>query len=279
MGLKYKEKIPPFSAQQIEAISKILADTDQGLTGSQIGHILKQCSIPDLTPEMTKWKRLSNAIVEFQNEHQIGNHLIVFITRALDPTSYTSNQELFQWRKDQLNVVLAFCGFAVGDDGKVRYVSKATTLDEALERAKRMETQLKQRNVHADVLKFAKAEIVAENYFHAVFEAMKSIASKIRALSGLAGDGAPLVDAAFNLGKNNSPILAINSLSTETELGEQRGFANLLKGLYGVIRNPLAHNPKIEWDMSEQDALDILTTISLVHRKIDNAKVTNRSPE
>ncbi len=23
---------------------------------------------------------------------------------------------------------------------------------------------------------------------------------------------------------------------------------NLLKGLYGTIRNPLAHDPKVEWD-------------------------------
>ncbi len=276
MGLKYKEKILPFSAQQIEAISKVLADTDRGLTGSQLGHILKQCFIPDPTPEMTKWKRLYNAFVEFQNKHEVGNHIIVFISRAMDPASYASNRELFLWRKDQLNIVLAFSGYSVGDDGKVRYASKVTTLDEALERAKRMESQLKQRNVHADVLKFCKAEIVAENYFHAVFEAMKSITSKIRTLSGLTGDGAQLVDEAFSLGKNNSPVLAINSLVTETEQGEHRGFVNLLKGLYGVIRNPLAHNPKIEWNMSEQDALDILTTISLVHRKLDNTKVLKR---
>ncbi len=273
MAIKYKEKIPPFSAQQIEAIAKILADTDRGLTGSQIGYILKQCCIPDPEPEMTKWKRLFNAFVEFQNAHEIGNHIIVFITRAMDPASYTAKAELFRWRKEQLNVVLSFCGYSVGDDGKVRYVSRVSTLDEALERAKRLESQLRQRNVHSDILKFCNAEIVAENYFHAVFEAMKSITSKIRTFSGLTGDGAQLVEDAFSFSKSGSPILAINSLTTETELGEQRGFINLLKGLYGVIRNPLAHNPKIEWDMTEQDALDILTTISLVHRKLDNTRI------
>lgn len=271
MALSYKEKISPFSAQQIEAIARILGDTDRGLKGSQIGYILQQCTIPDPTPEMTKWKRLFNAFIEFQNLHGVGNHIIVLITRVMAPTSYIADRELFQWRKEQLNVVLSFCGYSVGDDGKVRRVSKATTLDEAFERAKRMESQLRQRNVHNDVLKFCNAAIVAENYFHAVFEAMKSITAKIRNLSGLSDDGAQLVDAAFGLGKSGSPILSINSLATETELGEQKGFVNLLKGLYGVIRNPLAHNPKIEWDMTEQDALDILTTISLVHRKLDSA--------
>jgi len=62
-------------------------------------------------------------------------------------------------------------------------------------------------------------------------------------------------------------LLAINPLVTEK--GEQRGFANLLFGFFGTIRNPLAHNPKIEWDMCEQDALDILTMLSLIHRKLN----------
>jgi uncharacterized protein (TIGR02391 family) len=99
---------------------------------------------------------------------------------------------------------------------------------------------------------------------------MKSITSKIRNLSGLATDGADLVHEAFGL-KYGAPILAINRLDTDTFRGEQRGFVSLLKGLYGTIRNPLAHDPKIDWDMNEQDALDILTMISLVHRKLDKA--------
>jgi hypothetical protein len=44
---------------------------------------------------------------------------------------------------------------------------------------------------------------------------------------------------------------------------------NLLIDLFGTIRNPLVHNPKIECYMSEQDALDTLTTASLIHRKLD----------
>lgn len=43
----------------------------------------------------------------------------------------------------------------------------------------------------------------------------------------------------------------------------QKGFANLLIGLFGAVRNPLAHAPKTNWPMSEQDALDILTLVSL----------------
>ncbi len=116
---------------------------------------------------------------------------------------------------------------SVGEDGKVRWVQRVTGLDDVLRRASRLHAALVSRGVHADVLEFCKVELLQENYFHAVFEAMKSIAAKIRRTSGLTTDGAELVNQAFALGKDCTPILAINSLKTETDRSEQRGFANL----------------------------------------------------
>ena len=141
-------------------------------------------------------------------------------------------------------------------------------------RAARLETILEQRKVHPKVLEHCRAEILQNNYFHAVLEAMKSITVRIRGLSGLDGDGAQLVDAAFGGG---SPRLRINAFDAKSLQGEQRGFVSLLKGLYGMVRNPVAHEARIEWEMSEQDAVDVLTTISLVQRKLDNAKTGESS--
>lgn len=265
------QHVPSFDAQHLTSIAKILADTGDGLTGTQIGTLLRDCKIPDVSPDLTKWKRLFNAFAEFQNARGFGNHVIVFINRAMNPVQYTADPSAFARRRDQLNAVLAFSGVSIGDDGRARWESAASNLDEALARANRLHAALVSRGVHPDVLKYCRAELLAENYFHAVFEAMKSIAAKIRSLSGLTSDGAALVTEAFALGQTGRPILAINSLSTETDRGEQRGFVNLLNGLFGTIRNPAAHNPKIEWPMPEQDALDILTVASLVHRKLDRA--------
>jgi uncharacterized protein (TIGR02391 family) len=265
------ERIAPFDSQQLTAIAKILADTNRGLTGSELEHLLSECRIPDVNPDMTKWKRLFNALAGIQNAKQVGNHVVMVINRIMNPVQYTGRPEIFAARRDELNTVLAFCGMTIAEDGRVHRATVATNLQDAMQRASRLHSALVIRKVHEDVLRFCKAEFLEENYFHAVFEAMKSIASKIRDSSGLTSDGADLVQEAFALGKDVSPILAINNLATETDKGEQRGFVNLLMGLFGTIRNPLAHNPKIEWDMSEQDALDILTTASLVHRKLDQA--------
>ena len=61
--------------------------------------------------------------------------------------------ELFGFvsRQSQLNSALAFCGMAVGNDGKVRRTRKAVDLDDALARADRLHAALKSRRVHEDV--------------------------------------------------------------------------------------------------------------------------------
>ena len=67
------------------------------------------------------------------------------------------------------------------------------------------------------------------------------------------------------------PHLALNSLQSESEKSEQKGFVNILKGLFGTFRNTTAHAPKIVWKIEEQDALDILSMVSLIHRRLDNS--------
>jgi uncharacterized protein (TIGR02391 family) len=261
------ERINPFSSQHLEAVCKVLADTDRGLTGTQIERLLQEIKVPDVSPGMTKWKRLFNALSGAQNKHQLGNHLIMFINRAMNPVSYARDKVAFDWRRDELNVVLSFSGFYVREDGRVGHSNKETTLKGARARAGRLRSSLEDRNVHQEVLKYCRAELVEENYFHAVLEATKGVAERIREMSGFVSDGAELVNVAFSV---KNPVLALNPLRTETEKSEQKGFSNLLIGLFGAIRNPTAHAPKITWPMSEQDALDVLTLASFVHRKLDN---------
>ena len=244
----------------------MLADTERGLTGPQIEHLLQDCRLEDVSQEMTKWKRLFNSLAKAQNTHQVGNHLIMFINRALNPVSYARDKEKFAWRRSELNVVLSFSGFSVREDGKVVRTKAETTLKAARARAGALRATLEDRGSHPEILKYCRAELVDENYFHAVLEAIKGVAERIRILSGLTTDGAELVNTAFSV---KTPILAINTLKTETEVSEQKGFSNILVGLFGAVRNPTAHAPKVTWTMSEIDALDVLSLISFVHRKLD----------
>ena len=123
------------------------------------------------------------------------------------------------------------------------------------------------------MLQFCKAELIADNYFHAVQEATKSIAVKLRTRTGLTYDGGTLVD--MSLG-GDLPMLAINALKSESEKSEQRGFVNLLKGTFGMFRNPTAHEARILWNMDKGDAEDLLSLASLVHRRLDRAVMPAR---
>ena len=270
--------IPSIDDQVLQAACDALADTDTGLTGSEIGTLLRSCSIDDPHPTITKRHRLFEALSARQERDRCANNVAAFIQAAMSPVRYTSDSDLFELRRNELNKALSFAGLHLGDSGKLQIVETARTLTEAEERASRLRAELKRRSVHADVLSFCQAELLQRNYFHAVFEATKSVAEKIRRRTGLPGDGAALIDPAFSLGKTG-PMLALNSLRTESEQSEQKGFANLLKGMFGMFRNTTGHAPKVTWTIDEREALDILTLLSLLHRRIDSATSVPPSPK
>jgi uncharacterized protein (TIGR02391 family) len=270
-------KIEPFKDSHLEKICAVLADTSSGLTGSEIGKLLAELGIDDPLPSMTKRHRLHEALRARQGKDSCGNKIVEFIHRAMDPVRYTGNSVYYDTKRDELNEVLAFCGLGLGEDGALRRQTAARTLSEAEERAGRLRAELQRRGVHADVLAFCRTELMQKNYFHAVFEATKSVADKIRTRSGLTGDGSELVDHSFGSGKAGMPFLAFNSLQTDTERSEHTGMMNLMKGMFSAFRNVTAHAPKVSWPISEQDALDLLTIASFLHRRLDAAVRTPRT--
>lgn len=267
--------IPKLNEANLQALCDILGDTGTGLTGSEIGRYLGECGFPDPIPQMTKRHRLFAALRDKQNTDGCANSVLAFIKYVMNPVRYVGNRDYFETERAKLNGVLAFSGLTLGDDGQLRTVKKAQTLTEAEAAAGALRKALLERKVHADVLTFCRAELVVDNYFHAVFEATKSVAEKLREKTGLGSDGSTLVDEALGIGKTGYPRLALNSLQTESERSEHTGLMNLIKGLFGAFRNTTGHAPKIFWKISEQDALDILTTISLVHRRLDTAVRTH----
>jgi uncharacterized protein (TIGR02391 family) len=114
----------------------------------------------------------------------------------------------------------------------VRYQHEAAYLLEAEATARALRKALVERKVHADVLRFCRAELVADNYFHAVFETTKSLAEKLRQKTGLQSDGAQLVDEALAMGQIGCPRLAFNSLTTPNERNEHQGLISLIKGVF-----------------------------------------------
>ena len=122
-------------------------------------------------------------------------------------------------------------------------------------------------------------EIEDENYFHAVLEASKSLATEIQARTNRAEDGVPLVDSVFEPGKRGHPLLALTAMKSETEKSHQRGLSDGLRSVFSSLRNPTAHEPHIDSRMTEQDALDAFAWMSYLHRRLDECHTVPTQPD
>lgn len=254
----------------MEEVANILSE----FTGSEIGRLLAASGIDDPNPSMTKRHRLREALLARQDRDGAGNAVIRFVAEAMTPVRYTDDPALFDYNQDALNQVLVHAGLKVRDDGRIERTSQASTLSEAAQLSNRLRSELTRRGTHTEVLRYCREEILRQDLFHAVFEATKGLAERIRTMTGLTSDGSKLIDQALAPGKTGTPALAISTLRTETERSEQTGLANLAKGVFGMFRNITAHAPKITWTISEPDALDLFTTLSLIHRRLDVATPT-----
>jgi uncharacterized protein (TIGR02391 family) len=262
---------------------EILAETQGGLTNNELDRLLREARVADPTPRtagpgtvvmVSKRERLHRALSTRQRADGHAAGVLRFVKLAMQPARYTASPEVFEDRRHELNVTLSFAALRLEEDGRLVRVRAASTLTDARRRAQRLRRTLVDRHAHARLLASCVDEIRDENYFHAVLEATKSLAEEIRSKTGLTSDGLPLVEAAFETGKRTAPLLVLNSLRTQTERSRQKGLADGLRAMFAAARNPTAHEPKILGTLSELDALDHLTQVSYLHRRLDECTST-----
>lgn len=243
-----------------------MGDTVNGFTGSEIGHHLAQYSMDDPDSGLTKWKRLYNAFCDATNKNGSTNAIFQFIQHCMEPAQGLNNPERYGWMRLEINKVLMLVGIEIRDDGQFYSVSKAQSLEEVHRRTKELREKLTGYGAHSEVLRCCSDELLAQDYFHAVQEAAKSLCDRVRTMSGLTTDGTALFNTAFAAG---NPYIAYNSLRTSSEQNQQNGLKEMLCGVIHMVRNVTAHELRIHWDINEKDAVDILTQISYLHKMLD----------
>lgn len=260
--------IPPFTSATLEGVCRIIGDL---YSGSVLTRIIAEVPLNDDPGEgVTKWRRLAHAVSSHQSRHGNGKALIKLVTVAMSPDRTLDIKVKADIARDELTQLLALSGYKVRSDGKVGSVDRATTDTDALNRTNHLRSLLELRGTHPDVVTYCRPDLLRTDFYEAVFEAIKGLGSRLRKMTGIDEDGYKLVEQSM-AGPN--PVLLINQCRTRTERNEQLGIANLAKGLFSAFRNPAAHDPSIQWSMTEQDALDVLGTLSLVHRRLDNARL------
>jgi uncharacterized protein (TIGR02391 family) len=261
-----------FDHSTLDGIASVLADTELGLSKSEIDKIGLRSGLPNIESVMgySKKNRLADIFAKSQRNRQNNQAIVNFVILACKPSRFLGKNSEYESLRVRLNQVLSFMGIAIDARGQFVTVVQATTITEAERRANELRKDLIGRNAHPDVLLYCRAELLDEDYFHAVLEATKGLSYRIKKLTGNDIDGQQLIDRAFG---GDLPAWVINDFACESQRMEQKGFVGVCKGIIAMFRNPLAHEPRAYWHMTEQDAADVLSFLSLIHRRLDRMRM------
>lgn len=124
------------------------------------------------------------------------------------------------------------------------------------------------RGFHPEVVRHSELLFLQGNYFHAVFESAKVYNKAVREKGKSDKDGQALMMDVWGF---QNGVLKVTRCETETDRNVQDGIKFLSAGLMQAIRNPTAHEPAVDWPISRVDCLDILSFLSFLFRKLDDA--------
>jgi hypothetical protein len=119
----------------LQKLCDVLGDTNDGLTGSEIGRYLRRTGIDDPTPADTKRYRLFTALDARQRQDRCANNVLAFVAAVMAPVNYVGSPRLFEDRRAAVNEALAFSGLSIGPDGQLSTRTVAKTLSQAEQRA------------------------------------------------------------------------------------------------------------------------------------------------
>ncbi len=258
------KQIEPFSLSALEGIAKIIAER---YTGQEITQFFKKAGFPQIQHDgTTKWRFVYAALEELQ-KWQYGHWDIAKVIQKLcDPQEYFGQAEYHKSVIERINEILSFYGLQV--DLRTGKVIRKPSIEPSL-RSRRSEAEelFDSRDFHPEIRRHARLLFIEGKHFHGVFECCKAFDRLVGDKSGINKRGPELMGAALS---PKGP-LKLNAQITETQRNEQEGVMHLCMGLMRAIRNPEAHEPELDWPLTQKDALDILSLISFLWSRIDDS--------
>lgn len=141
-------------------------------------------------------------------------------------------------------------------------------LGKSADAANTSQSEFLSRGFHPIVIEHCRSLFAQGNYFHAVFEACKAYNKLVHKKARSSLDGEALMLGVWGCERG---VLKVTACETETDRNVQDGVKFLSAGLMRAMRNPTAHEPALDWPIDRQDCLDMLSFISFLFRKLDQA--------
>ena len=135
------------------------------------------------------------------------------------------------------------------------------------------------RHLHEKVRDKVRAYYENHQFGHAASEGVQIYCEIIRDLTDRTQDGMDLVNHVFgSMPFTSPPQLQLNDLGTHSEKHIQAGQGHLSRGVITGFRNPISHGPMdstVPAVFSELDCLNILSLVSYLVTRLDNATVNS----
>lgn len=265
---------------QLTALCDIIGATDNNLMSkSFLKRKLSDAGIPVLDDGarqnghsyvfgQNKRDWLYNCLAAELNRTKRFDCLVSFLEVIFNPVSYTQADDRAKYEsvRAKLNKALMLCGYEITQAGRVERIVKAQTLDEVDRRLDALNCELNRRGVDQRVRYYSRIDIERRDYGSAVLESVKALVHRVQEMTGLSCDGRKLFEQAFS---PENAYLHINKGETRSEKDEQRGLQDFFCALLGLIRNPMSHTLKLDWDIDERRSVDLLILASVAHQYLD----------
>ncbi|MDZ4832405.1 MAG: TIGR02391 family protein [Candidatus Melainabacteria bacterium] len=271
--------IPSIDPTYVTMICDAFVALEDVISDGELGALILSSGIQDLHHNASRHRRLSSALISDQDHHRCANNLASFLKRTGLHIKKSRGENTFRRYINQINEVLSFSGYELGgEDAQIKLLDRSKTTyvsPEAEDRVRRFRENIAQNHLHPDIQMVCRAEYFVESgFFRPVKEAMRLLIEKIRTKAVLPQDGPELAEHAFAFAWPNRPVLAINTFLTEKDLAEQFSFMVLLKAFFLMFQDEQTRSYRPSWDMSLEDAIQLLSLASYFHRKVDKAMKT-----
>ncbi len=230
------------------------------LVANQIGDLLKYATT------YNEIERAAKSIFTFQKEKFPNDSITSVRAQAFHDWVLTLAKQSMT-NEDRNDLLVQFVSIVTPEDleNDVDKILKKAKID--LKVGSVISDDFMSRNFHEEIHKHCRKLFIQENYFHAVFEAAKVYNKLVQKKSQNQRDGQGLMLDVFSL----KGVLKLNTGRTQTEKNVQESVKFLSAGLMQAMRNPTAHEPALDWPISKEDCLDMLSFISYLFRQLDKA--------
>lgn len=290
--------------ETLKQISKIMGDTIQGLSNSEIDQFIfqidksfnidkdkTQTSSDGLYYILGKNKkdRIFNFGLFLAKKHNSLTSIKMICEAYLNPTKWVNNKnkEKYNNAYTEVNKILNINGYEINHYGQMIKIDKINTINELNEKWNSLYSEIKEYNkkelICKEIVNICDLEAKKDFYYHVIDQVCKHLEQKIKEKLitdnklDMYKDAWNLLEEKVTIVKNKKPFFITKNFKAEhsnkaiSSINYQNGYVFYIKGLIKYVRNLFAHTSRVYMgDITKNETLSLLVVLSRAFDFLDS---------